>query len=252
LKKHAENLKTKDQNSLIRLNKYISNCGICSRRNSDILIKEGKISINNKVITNPATKINPSIDYVYYNNKRIKNLNEEFIYLVFNKPAGCICSTVDTRTTVFDYLPNKYKKTLINVGRLDYNSEGILLFTNDKPMINRLTHPKFGLRKLYLLRVSGIVPSTKLNQLETSGIVIENEKIDNIKVFNIRYTAQHTWLEIEIGEGKNRELRKIFEKLGYTVSRLKRIAFGNINKNIPPKTKYRLLNENEIAYLKSI
>jgi len=252
LKKHVENTKTKEQATLIRLNKYLANCGICSRRSSDTLIKEGKIKVNNTLIKNPAFKINPSKDTILYNNRKVKNLNKEFVYLVFNKPAACICSKVDTRTTVFDFLPNRYKKSLINVGRLDYNSEGILLFTNDKPLINKLTHPKYGIRKLYLVRIIDIVPNEKLANLEKNGVIIDDELISNIKIFNIRYTTNHTWLEIEIGEGRNREIRKIFESIGFTVSRLKRIAFGQINKNIPPKTKFRLLTEDEISYLKSI
>lgn len=196
-------------------------------------------------------QIDPRTDDVSYNNRKIKSFNEEHIYLVFNKPAGCICAKFDERKSVFDYLPKRYKH-LTNVGRLDFNTEGILLFTNDKPLIHKLTHPKFGIRKTYLVRALGIIPEESFNKILKEGVDIDGYKITNFSVRDLRYTDNYTWFEIEVGEGRNREIRKIVEVLGFQVTRLKRIAFGNIYKRIPPKCKFRLLSDDEISFLKSV
>lgn len=253
MKKHVENLKTKGKKvqEFIRLNKFISNAGVCSRRSADTLIKEGKILVNGKTVTTPSTKVDPEYDNVSYNNRKIKSFNDDNIYLVFNKPAGCICSKYDERKSVFDYLPKRYK-LLTNVGRLDFNTEGILLFTNDKPLIHKLTHPKFGVRKNYLVRALGIIPEEDFSKILKDGIEIDGYTITNFNIRDLRYTDNYTWFEIEVGEGRNREIRKIVETLGFQVTRLKRIAFGKICKRIPPKTKFRLLSNDEISYLKSI
>lgn len=201
-----------------------------------------------------GVKVDPSSDIIKIDGKTLRPAqNTTTVCYVLNKPSGYITSLKDPegRPTVMDLLPGVSKK-LRPVGRLDYNTEGIILFTNDGELMHRLTHPSYGVRRRYLVRAKGIIEESKLLKLKTSGIFIDGVKIKNIDVTNIRITGNSTWFEIEVGEGKNREIRKIVLALGSEVSRLKRIAYGPISSGIPPKGSFRPLSKQEITALMEV
>lgn len=234
-----------------RLQKAIAESGLCSRRKAEELIAAGKVTVNGKRIEQMGVKVNPLFDEIKVDGKRITVPRiKRSVYLVLNKPAGYITSLSDPfgRAIVMDLLPKDYRR-LIPVGRLDYNTEGILLFTDDGELVHRLTHPSYGVRRIYLVRTKGIIEQEKLEKVARSGIFVEGVKLKDIDIRNIRYTGSATWFEIEIGEGRNREVRKIVETLGAEVSRLKRTAYGPIYRGIPPKGIFRELSPNEIKEL---
>lgn len=237
-----------------RLQKIIASAGVCSRRTAEQMILEGRVILNGKRVTKLGVKANPFTDEIKVDHKAIHvPYKKKYIYFVLNKPSGYITSLSDPfeRPIVMDLFPRDMKR-LIPVGRLDYNTEGILLFTDDGELVHRLTHPKYGVRRRYLVRTKGIIPREKLDKLMASGIFLEGVKLKDIVVDDIRYTGSATWFQIEIGEGRNREVRKIVLALGAEVSRLKRIAYGPIFNRIPPKGNFRPLSSEEIYDLYNI
>ena len=234
-----------------RLQKLIASAGICSRRKAEDLILRGKVTVNGKVIKELGTKADPYEDEVRVEGKTlVLSKAERYRYFVLNKPAGFITSLKDPegRPIVMDLMPKGVRR-LLPVGRLDYNTEGILIFTNDGELLHRLTHPKFGITRTYLVRTKGGIPAEKLEKLQTNGIFLDGVKINDIKIANIRHTTNATWFEIEIGEGRNREVRKIVEALGSEVARLKRIAYGPVSSGVPPKGRFRELSKEELRII---
>jgi pseudouridine synthase len=198
-----------------------------------------------------GVKVDPTTDVIKVDGMTIRPPKKSsYLYFVLNKPSGYITSLHDPegRQTVMELLPPMARR-LRPVGRLDYNTEGILLFTDDGELLHRLTHPSYGVRRRYLVRAKGIIEQEKLEKLKTSGIFLEGAKIKNIDISDIRCTNNCTWFEIEIGEGRNREIRKIVMALGGEVSRLKRIAYGAVYKGIPPKGLFRPLTKQEVQEL---
>ncbi len=196
-------------------------------------------------------KVDPQVDVIKVDGSIIRPPKKSsFLYFVLNKPSGYITSLNDPegRQTVMELLPPMARR-LRPVGRLDYNTEGILLFRDDGELLHRLTHPSFGVRRRYLVRAKGMIEQEKLIKLKTNGIFVDGVKIKNIDVSDIRCTSNTTWFEIEVGEGKNREIRKIVLALGGEVSRLKRIAYGSIASGIPPKGMFRPLTKQEVKNL---
>jgi len=234
-----------------RLQKAIAESGLCSRRKAEEFIAAGKVTVNGKKIDKMGVKVDPMIDEIKVDGKRITVPRiKRSVYLVLNKPSGYITSLSDPfgRPIVMELLPKDYRR-LIPVGRLDYNTEGILLFTDDGELVHRLTHPSYGIRRTYLVRTKGLIEKANLEKVAEKGIFVEGYKLKDIDIRNIRYSGSATWFEIEIGEGRNREVRKIVETLGAEVSRLKRTAYGPIYKGIPPKGIFRELNPAEIQEL---
>jgi 23S rRNA pseudouridine2605 synthase len=241
-----------------RLQKIIASTGFCSRRRAEELIQSGEVFVNGKVVTELGFKADPINDFIRVGRsnitKRVKGKTEH-LHGVLNKPAGCISTMHDPegRLTVLKLLTKKFRTAgLKPVGRLDTNTEGILLFTNDGELLHRLTHPSFGIRRRYLVRARGKIEYYKFDELVKNGANIDGAPIKNIDVKEIRHTEGSTWFEIEVGEGKNREIKKIVEALGSEVSRLKRIAYGPIESGIPPKGKFRELKESEVKELYSM
>lgn len=231
-----------------RLQKVIASAGICSRRKAEEFILAGKVSVNGRIVKELGTKADPYQDSIKVDGKTIiLSKTERYQYFVLNKPAGYITSLSDPqgRPIVMDLMPKGIKR-LLPVGRLDYNTEGILLFTNDGETLHRLTHPKFGIKRTYLVRTKGGIPAERIQKAQTSGVYVDGVVIRDIKVANIRHTPNATWFEIEIGEGRNREVRKIVESLGSEVARLKRIAYGPVVSGIPPKGRFRELSKDEL------
>ncbi len=229
----------------IRLNKYISQSGLCSRRTADELIKKGKVQVNNKLCDQVGTKINKD-DKVIVNKKLIKP--EKNIYVLLNKPKDYISTNKDThnRRVVFD-LVKGINKRLFSVGRLDRQTTGLLLLTNDGDVAKKLTHPSHKIKKIYCVTLEKKISNDEISQIK-NGLFVENELI---KVDNIERLEKENEVGIEIHMGKNRIIRKIFESLNHRVSKLDRVLFGPFTKKDLPRGKWRVLNQNEIRNLKS-
>lgn len=237
-------MKKKSNPELIRLNKYISQSGLCSRRAADELIKKGKVQVNNKVCDQVGTKINKN-DKVIVNKKLIKP--EKNIYVLLNKPKDYISTNKDThnRRVVFDLIKG-INERLFSVGRLDRKTTGLLLLTNDGDIAKKLTHPSYKIKKIYSVTLEKKISNDEISQIK-NGLVIEDEYI---KVDNIERLEKDYEVGIEIHMGKNRIVRKIFESLNHRVSKLDRVLFGPFTKKDLPRGKWRILNQNEIRNLK--
>tara|TARA_B100000401_G_scaffold7829_1_gene5090 strand:+ start:2491 stop:3216 length:726 start_codon:yes stop_codon:yes gene_type:complete len=237
-------MKKKSNPELIRLNKYISQSGLCSRRAADELIKKGKVQVNNKLCDQVGTKINKN-DKVIVNKKLIKP--EKNIYVLLNKPKDYISTNKDThnRRVVFDLIKG-INERLFSVGRLDRKTTGLLLLTNDGDIAKKLTHPSYKIKKIYSVTLEKKISNDEISQIK-NGLVIEDEYI---KVDNIERLEKDYEVGIEIHMGKNRIVRKIFESLNHRVSKLDRVLFGPFTKKDLPRGKWRILNQNEIRNLK--
>ncbi|NQU31840.1 MAG: rRNA pseudouridine synthase [Bacteroidetes bacterium] len=234
----------------IRLNKFIADAGICSRREADKLIEGGNIRINDKEITELGTKVNPG-DKVVYNGEILKS--EKLRYILLNKPKGFITTSDDpqNRRTVMNLVEKACKERIYSVGRLDRNTTGLLLFTNDGDLTTKLTHPKHGVRKLYHVELDK--PLTKNDLLKVlEGIELEDGKIKPDKIEWVTDEENKKHVGIELHSGKNRIVRRIFEHIGYEVIRLDRVIFAGLTKKDLPRGKWRFLEEKEINILKML
>ena len=237
-------MKKKSDPELIRLNKYISQSGLCSRRAADELIKKGKVQVNNKLCDQVGTKINKN-DKVIVDKKLIKP--EKNIYVLLNKPKDYISTNKDThnRRVVFDLIKG-INKRLFSVGRLDRKTTGVLLLTNDGDIAKKLTHPSYKIKKIYSVTLEKKISNDEISQIK-NGLFVEDEYI---KVDNVERLEKDYEVGIEIHMGKNRIVRKIFESLNHRVSKLDRVLFGPFTKKDLPRGKWRILNQNEIRNLK--
>lgn len=241
-------MKTNESSSeAIRLNKYIANSGICSRREADNLISSGKIKVNGKVITEMGYKVMPD-DTVLYRNKIITK--EKFVYLLLNKPKDTVTTLKDPqgRRTVMDIIRNACSERIYPVGRLDRMTTGLLLFTNDGDLAKQLTHPGHQKRKIYHVELNRAFSQTELEQVK-AGITLEDGDIaaDDIAFLD----DSKLRIGVEIHSGKNRIIRRIFEHFGYTVVKLDRVYFAGLTKKNLPRGKYRFLSPKEISMLKT-
>ncbi len=237
-------------NGPIRLNKYIANAGVCSRRDADELIASGNIKINNEVITELGTKVNPG-DKVEYQGRLLQA--EKLVYVLLNKPKGFITTTDDPfeRKTVMNLVEKACEERIVPVGRLDLNTTGLLLFTNDGDLAKKLTHPKHGIKKLYHVVLNK--PLTQNDYMKIAeGVELEDGKIKVDKIAYAEGGADKKQIGIEIHSGKNRIVRRIFESLQYDVVRLDRVSFAGLTKKDVPRGKWRLLKDIEINRLKMI
>jgi 23S rRNA pseudouridine2605 synthase len=240
----------KENDGLVRLNKYIANSGVCSRREADVLIASGVISINGKIVSELGTKVKPG-DVVLYNGEKLKA--EKKVYVLLNKPKDFITTSTDPqgRKTVLDLVKNAGDQRLFPVGRLDRNTTGLLLLTNDGELTKKLTHPKHGVRKLYHVELDK--PLTKAD-METisAGVEIDGEKIvpDDIAYTGKEGNKSH--IGIELHSGQNRVVRRIFESLDYKVEKLDRTTFAGLTKKDLPRGHWRFLTEKEVSFLKMI
>jgi 23S rRNA pseudouridine2605 synthase len=233
----------------IRLNKYIANAGVCSRREADTLITNGAITINGKIVTELGTKVMPG-DVVRYDGEKL--INEKKIYVLLNKPKDYITTTDDPqqRRTVLHLLGNAFRERLYPVGRLDRNTTGLLLLTNDGELTKKLSHPRHGIKKLYHVQLNKKVSSTHLMQI-AKGIELGKERIvpDSISYAN---PDKKNEIGIEIHSGQNRVVRRIFETFGYDIVKLDRVVYAGLTKKDLPRGKWRKLTEKEISYLKML
>ena len=232
----------------IRLQKFISDAGIMSRRAAEEEIKNGNISVNGHVAT-PGTKIDPRNDVVSYRGKRIRYEKHEYTYIMLNKPRGYLSSTSDDRgrKCVTDLLTGVSAR-VYPVGRLDMISEGILLLTDDGELKNRLTHPSHQIAKVYRVKVAGKVTEKQLEILG-SPLVIDGYKIKPVDVVVSGEDESGTVLKMTLFEGRNRQIRKMCEAASLTVKRLSRISIGDLKLDGMPVGKWRYLEKSEVDYL---
>ena len=236
--------------NLTRLNKYLADAGICSRREADRLIESGVVKINGKVITQLGTKVAPT-DKVQYGGQTLRR--ETLRYLLLNKPKGFITTVDDpqNRRTVMTLVENACKERIYPVGRLDRNTLGLLLFTNDGEMTKKLTHPKFGVKKIYHVFLDKNLKKQDLD-LIANGIQLED---GFIKPDVIAYSTRDNdkkQIGIELHSGRNRIVRRVFESLGYNVIKLDRVFFAGLTKKDLPRGKWRMLEESEVNLLKRL
>ena len=232
----------------IRLQKYMADAGIMSRRAAEEEIKRGNVSVNGHV-ANLGMKIDPKNDHITYRGQKIKYQKKEYTYIMMNKPRGYLCSTNDDRgrKCVTDLLDGVSAR-VYPVGRLDLISEGILLLTDDGELKNRLTHPKHTIGKLYRVKVAEKVSDEQLEIL-SSPLVIDDYKIQPVEVSVSGEDETGTVLKMTLFEGRNRQIRKMCEIAGLTVKRLSRISIGNLKLDGLPVGKWRYLEQYEVDYL---
>ncbi len=234
-----------------RLQKAIAASGYTSRRKAEDLIREGRVKVNGEVVSELGFKVKKG-DLIMVDGKALEGENK--VYYVFYKPKNCICSLSDElqRTTVIDYFPD-IEERIYPVGRLDYDTTGVLLMTNDGEFANLMMHPSSHLEKVYEVSVDGLVEGQTLHQLE-KGIYLEGVKTlpCKIKVTNKDVEHKTTMLMIKLVEGKNRQVKKMFENMGHKVKRLHRLQVGTINlKGLKPG-RYRILKPQEVKDLKAM
>ena len=233
----------------VRLQKYLADCGIASRRKCEELIMQGKVEVNNKKVTELGTKINPQKDQVKYNRKIVKEENEK-LYILLNKPIGYVTTVKDqfSRDTVLDLV--KINKRIVPVGRLDMYTSGALILTNDGEFVNKLTHPKNEITKTYNVTVVGVVTKEEVKQLE-EGVIIDDYKTKpaKVKILKIDEQKNLSRLQIVIHEGKNRQIRKMCEAIGKKVLALHRSKIGNIEVKDLKLGTWRYLTSKEVKML---
>ena len=233
----------------MRLNKYLALCGIASRRKCEELILDGKIYINGKMVNKLATDVNEKNDEVVFNSQVVKPCQKE-VYYILHKPKGYVSTSSDDRgrKTVMQLLKDiPYR--VFPVGRLDYESEGLVLITNDGELANKITHPSFEIEKTYIVKIKGLIKESELAVLR-NGVKLDGVKTQRAKFKLLTFENNISKIEVKIREGRNRQIRRMFAEIGKEVIFLKRTAIGDLKLGGITRGKYRELNEYEIAYLK--
>jgi len=232
---------------MVRLQKFLADAGIASRRAAEQIILEGRVAINGDTVSELGRRIDPLHDRVMVDGKAVKARRK--IYLALNKPRGLVCSRKDEldRPTIYELLPKEWGH-LHSVGRLDFNSEGLLFLTNDGELSLRITHPRYGVRKKYLATVDGRVDEPMMRKFER-GVFSEGEKLRAEKARILSASGSQSLVELELAEGKYREVRRMFETQGRSVKKLQRIQIGKIKLGELKPGKWRTLTESEIKSL---
>ncbi len=228
---------------IVRLQKFVADAGVASRRAAEQMILDGRVAVNHHIVRVLGTKIDPAHDHVSVDGRRIRTRGK--LYIALHKPAGCVCSRNDElgRQTVYEFLPAEWR-IASTVGRLDFNSEGLIFLTNDGQFALRLTHPRYGVQKKYVATVDGVVEQDMLEKF-VRGIFHAGERL---KADSARRISKSV-IELELSEGKNREVRRLFESQGLTVRRLQRTQIGKIKLGELKPGRWRALTEIEIKTL---
>lgn len=235
----------------MRLNRFMASCGVASRRHCDEIIEQGRVRINAKVVKKLGVQVNPQTDIVVVDGKPIR-LKGEMVYYMLNKPVGYITSVSDPqgRKTVMDLMPETNKR-IYPVGRLDYNTSGLLLLTNDGDLAQKLMHPSYEFGKTYVATIKGDISEKELQQLR-DGVNIGDFITSRATVEKLDTENGETRIKITIHEGKNRQVRRMFKAVNKTVVGLMRISLGRLMLNNLEVGKTRELTEEELSYLNSI
>jgi 23S rRNA pseudouridine2605 synthase len=233
----------------VRLQKFLAEAGVASRRASEQIIASGRVTINGKIVRELGSKVDPARDEVAVDGVPLKAKRK--LYLAVNKPPGYICSRHDplSRRSVNDLLPKEWKN-LQTIGRLDYHSEGLIFLTNDGEFSLHLTHPRYGVRKKYIVTVEGRVEPHRLAPM-LQGVFHEGERLKADRVHVLAANNSRSTVEIELSEGKNREVRRLFASQKLTIERLQRVQIGPIKLGELPSGKWRTLSATEIKSLLS-
>lgn len=234
---------------LIRLNKYISNAGYCSRREADKLIEEGKVKVNGEKVTELGQKVKSS-DKVEIEGKLVTKT--ELVYLLINKPKGYLSTVTDPegRKTVIDLIGKATKERVYPVGRLDRNTTGVLLLTNDGDLTHSLLHPSKNIHKIYAVDLDKALTKADMQKI-ADGVELEDGLLE-VDEIAFPDPANKSKVGISIHSGRNRVVRRLFEALGYKVEKLDRVMFGMLTKKNIPRGKWRFLSEKEVRILKRL
>lgn len=234
----------------VRLNKYIANAGICSRRDADVLIQSGNVTVNGEIVTELGIKVYPG-DKVNYDGKLL--LNEKKVYLLLNKPKDYITTSDDPqkRRTVLSLISGACKERIYPVGRLDRMTTGVLLFTNDGDLVKKLTHPKHGVKKVYHAVLDKNFSKPDMIKV-IEGVELEDGVVDVDKISYIADASDKKEIGIELHSGKNRIVRRLFENLGYNVVKLDRVSFAGLTKKNLQKGHWRFLTPKEVCFLQML
>ncbi len=232
----------------VRLNKFIANAGICSRREADVLIKTGIVEVNGKIVTEMGYKVKPG-DEVKYDGSIIKTERKKYVLL--NKPKDFITTMDDPqgRKTAYQLVKNACKERIYPVGRLDRNTTGLLLFTNDGDLAKRLTHPRYEVAKMYQVETERAVSDEQVEAL-LSGVELDDGAYVKADKAEFVKDSKNRIVGIELHSGKNRVVRRMFESIGHTVKKLDRVYFAGLTKKDLPRGNWRELSEQEVSFLK--
>ncbi len=254
-KKLSEDVSQKDTEKIgIRLNRYISNAGICSRREADTLIKTGVVAVNDKIITEMGFRVMPS-DIVKYDGQPLKSTKK--VYLILNKPKDYVTTVEDShaKRTVMDLIADATKERVYPVGRLDRNTTGVLLFTNDGDLTLKLTHPKNKIQKTYHVILDKVFARTDM-QILLHGVELEDgfAKVDKIDYLEVESKVNQSKkiVTVTLHSGKNQVIRRMFGKLGYKVEALDRVFFAGLTKKGLKRGQWKILSLKEIGFLKML
>ena len=236
---------------VVRLQKYLAGCGVASRRGAEDLIKQGRVSVNGEVVTEMGVQIDEENDVIEFDGQVVRT-EKKMVYVLLNKPVGYVTTVSDDkgRPTVME-LVSEIPVRIYPVGRLDYDTEGLLLMTNDGDLTYKITHPKNNIEKTYVAEVTGNISMNTLIQLR-NGVYLDGVKTAPAKVEVIGATRLGTKLEITIHEGKNRQVRRMFESVGCIVKKLKRTREAGLILGHVPLGHWRKLTESEVNMLKKI
>jgi len=242
--------KTEKKREGIRLNKYLANAGVASRRAADLLIESGAVQINGKVVTQLGTKVMPG-DKVQFGGQTLRQ--EKLRYLLLNKPKGFLTTSEDpfNRRTVMNLVEKACPERIYPVGRLDRNTMGLLLFTNDGELAKKLMHPKYNIKKIYHVYLDKNLTKNDMLRI-AGGLDLEDGKIIPDSIAYVAGADDKKQIGIELHSGKNRIVRRIFEHLGYQVIKLDRVFLAGLTKKDLPRGKWRFLTEKEVNMLKRL
>lgn len=231
----------------VRLNRFLAMAGVASRRGADEMIAAGRVSVNGELVTELGQRIDPAADDVRVDGSRVRP--EKPVYVLFNKPKGVVCTSArhEQKTRVIDLLPD-VRGRIYTVGRLDKDSEGLLLLTNDGDFALRMTHPRYGVPKTYAVLARGRVERTTVEKAR-GGVWLAEGRTGGARIKIERAGPLRTYLKVEIREGKNREIRRVFARLGHPVLSLKRVRIGELTLHGLGEGKYRFLSPPEVQGL---
>lgn len=231
----------------MRLNKFLSNSGVASRRKCDELIKEGKVFVNGKQVRELGIVVNEKKDKVTVEGKVI-SLPSSFVYIKLNKPKGYACSASDEkgRKTIYDLID--CDERLFSIGRLDYDTEGLIILTNDGDFANKVAHPKYNIEKEYRVTIEGDIKESELAVMR-KGVVIDGERMPSARVEKLSQDDKYTKLSVVIDEGQNRQVRRMFEAIGKSIRLLKRVRIGQVRLGGLSRGDYKDLTEEELNLL---
>ena len=231
----------------LRLNKFLSGSGAASRRKCDEIIASGKVTVNGKVVTEIGSQINEKKDKVMVEGKAVC-LPSSFVYIKLNKPKGYACTASDEkgRKTIYDLVD--CEERLFSIGRLDYNTEGLIILTNDGDFANKVSHPRYDVEKEYRVTIEGKIKESELAVLR-KGVVVDGQKMPPAKVKLLSQDENVSKISVVINEGQNRQVRRMFEAIGREIKLLKRVRIGSVRLGGLSRGQWRDLTEDELNLL---